>query len=63
MERDRTRQAGGAVKNRLFDEMVSLPKGTYTLRFKTDESHAYGDWNDDPPFDPEHYGVTVYVLK
>jgi hypothetical protein len=63
LERDRTRQAGGAAKNRLFDEMVSLPKGAYTLRFKTDESHAYGDWNDGPPFDPEHYGVTVYVLK
>jgi hypothetical protein len=63
MVRSRTVHAGGAAKNRLADELVSLPKGTYTLRFKTDDSHAYGHWNDDPPWDPEHYGVTVYGVK
>ncbi len=63
MERGRTHHAGGAFKNRLADEVVRLPKGTYTLRFKTGDSHAYGHWNDDPPWDPEHYGVTVYAVK
>jgi hypothetical protein len=63
MERGHTQHAGGAVKNRLVDELVSLPKGSYTLRFKTDESHAYGDWNDGPPFDGDHYGVTVFALE
>ena len=61
MEYGRTRHAGGALKNRLADELVSLPKGTYSLRFRTDDSHAYGHWNSDPPRDPEHYGVTVYA--
>jgi hypothetical protein len=60
MVRDRTQHAGGAFKNRLTDELISLPRGTYTLRFKTDDSHAYGHWNAEAPFDPEHYGVTVY---
>ncbi|BDU68580.1 hypothetical protein GETHOR_06810 [Geothrix oryzae] len=63
MERSRTHHAGGATKNRLADEVVSLPKGTYTLRFRTDDSHAYGHWNSDAPWDPEHYGVTVYAGK
>ena len=63
MVRSHTVHAGGASKNRLADELVSLPKGTYTLRFRTDDSHAYGHWNDDPPWDPEHYGVTVYAVK
>ena len=63
MERARTHPAGGAAKNRLVDEVISLPKGAYTLRFKTDDSHAYGLWNDDAPWDPEHYGVTVYSAK
>jgi hypothetical protein len=63
MDRGRTQHAGGAVKNREADELVSLPKGTYTLRFKTDNSHAYGHWNSDPPWDQEHYGVTVYAAK
>lgn len=59
----RTSHAGGATKNRLADEVISLPKGNYTLRFKTDDSHAYGHWNSEAPWDPEHYGVTVYSAK
>jgi hypothetical protein len=63
MVRSHTLHAGGASKNRLADELISLPKGAYTLRFKTDDSHAYGHWNDDPPWDSEHYGLTVYAVK
>jgi hypothetical protein len=63
MVHSHTFHAGGATKNRLADELISLPKGTYTLRFKTDDSHAYGHWNDDAPWDPEHYGVTIYAVK
>lgn len=63
MERSRTQHAGGAVKNRLADEVIHLSKGAYTLRFRTDDSHAYGHWNSDAPWDPEHYGLTVYALK
>lgn len=61
MELDRTQPAGGASKNRQADEVVSLPKGAYTLRFRTDDSHAYGHWNSSPPWDTEHYGITVYA--
>lgn len=63
MAYDHTLFAGGAAKNRLADEVVSLPKGTYTLHVRTDDSHAYGHWNSDPPWDPEHYGLTVYAGK
>lgn len=58
-----TQHAGGATKNRQADKVISLAKGTYTLRFRTDNSHAYGHWNDDPPYDPDHYGLTVYLAK
>ena len=63
MDRVRTLHAGGSAKNRLLDEVISLPKGSYALRFKTDDSHAYGHWNSDAPWDQEHYGVTVYAVK
>ena len=59
----RTRYAGGAAKNREADELVALPAGSYTLRVRTDDSHAYGDWNAARPWDPEHYGATVYAVK
>ena len=59
MDYDRTEHAGGAEKNRMIDESVSLPKGEYTVVFQSDDSHSYDDWNDSPPFDPEHWGITI----
>jgi hypothetical protein len=51
--------AGGARKNRVFDGTVKLPAGTYVVHYESDGSHSYEDWNDDPPDDPEGWGVTV----
>jgi hypothetical protein len=58
-----TQHAGGATKNRRFDGTVHLPAGDYTLRYETDGSHAFGDWNAQPPDDPEMWGITVYKTK
>ncbi len=59
MDIDRTEHAGGAEKNRIIDEVVTLPKGDYSVFYKTDDSHSYDDWNSSPPFDPEHWGITL----
>jgi len=58
-----TEYAGGARKNRLFDGTITLPAGKYMLFYETDDSHAYSDWNDSPPDDPEGWGVTVSLVK
>ncbi len=60
MESRKTFHAGGASKNRMVDEVITLPKGKYILYYTTDDSHSYEEWNDDPPSDAEHYGVTIY---
>ena len=59
MDVDRSLYAGGASKNRYVDEVVALPRGSYIVTYITDDSHAYGEWNAKPPFDPEHYGITI----
>lgn len=59
MDVDRTYHGGGATKNRFVDELVDLPRGSYIVTYLTDDSHAYGKWNADRPFDPERYGITV----
>lgn len=56
---DRSMYAGGASKNRYIDEVITLPRGSYIVAYNTDDSHAYGEWNAKPPFDPEHYGITI----
>lgn len=54
-----TQQAGGARKNRMVNETIQLPAGKYSVHYRTDDSHAYDDWNDDPPWDPLRWGITV----
>ena len=58
-----TEHAGGAKKNRRFDGVIRLPAGDYVLRYETDSSHSFGDWNAAPPDDPEAWGITVYRVK
>ena len=51
--------AGGSKKNRAVRTTVHLPPGAYRVRYETDDSHAYNDWNADPPRDPDAWGITV----
>lgn len=58
----KTQWAGGARKNRKVDQIIKLSPGRYTVFFETDGSHSFNDWNDDPPDDPIHYGITIYSV-
>lgn len=55
----KTEHAGGAKKNRMFNDTILLEKGDYELHFVTDGSHAFMQWNATPPHDPDSYGITV----
>ena len=52
--------AGGGRKNRVVNTTIVLDKGEYTLRYKSDDSHSYNNWNVDPPEDPEYWGITLF---
>ena len=58
-----TEHAGGASKNRMINEVVRLRAGGYTVRYRSDGSHSFEDWNDTPPRDPDHWGITVRIEK
>lgn len=59
MTRANTEQAGGADKNRMFDGIVHFPRGKYLVRYVTDDSHSFGDWNSTAPYDQDHWGIVV----
>ena len=59
MEEPKTTHAGGARKNRQVDQVITLPAGNYRLRYKSDDSHAFDNWNAMPP-DINFWGVAVY---
>jgi hypothetical protein len=49
MEMEKTTHAGGALKNRRQEDTLTLPAGIYTIHYQSDESHAFGAWDDTPP--------------
>jgi hypothetical protein len=61
MEYKNSRYAGGAVKNRLSSEILTLPPGEYYAYYETDESHSFGNWNANPPEDAVRYGLTLTI--
>ncbi|NIR48810.1 hypothetical protein GWO43_10285 [candidate division KSB1 bacterium] len=56
----KTDHAGGARKNRLYNQVISLEAGEYIVFYETDDSHSFNDWNASPPYDPINWGITVY---
>jgi hypothetical protein len=57
----KTKNAGGASKNRLFNRKISLDAGEYTLHYTTDGSHSYNSWNSSPPKNQASYGITLLL--
>jgi len=55
-----TEHAGGAQKNRRFDGTITLKPGEYIVHYRSDDSHSFEGWNDDPPADPFNWGITIY---
>ena len=49
MEMEKTTHAGGALKNRRQEDTLTLPAGIYKIHYQSDESHAFGAWDDTPP--------------
>jgi ligand-binding sensor domain-containing protein/serine phosphatase RsbU (regulator of sigma subunit) len=49
----------GALKNRVKAEIISLEPGNYKLRYISDDSHAYGKWNEPAPEDSAWWGIQV----
>ncbi len=60
MDYRNSEHAGGAKKNRAFNETVTLPKGEYRVYFESDGSHSYRRWNSSPPRDQEMWGITIF---
>ncbi|MCZ6767166.1 MAG: hypothetical protein O7D32_09580, partial [bacterium] len=57
----RTEHAGGARKNRVYKNTISLPKGSYAVFVVSDDSHHFDDWNRRPPDDPFFWGLTIQL--
>jgi hypothetical protein len=58
---DNFRHGGGAEKNKLARETITLSAGNYVASYATDGSHSYEAWNEAPPLDPEGWGLILWA--
>jgi len=59
---EHTRPAGGDARNRRADTTLTLTPGSYTAHFRTDFSHAYGQFEYPAPDEPEAWGLRIERL-
>jgi hypothetical protein len=57
-----TEPAGGARKNRMYDDDILLDPGTYEVYYISDGSHSFNDWNASRPDDPVNWGITISIM-
>lgn len=62
MEWKNTRHAGGAGKNRVVEEELTLDPGSYEVVYVSDGSHSFEGWNAGRPHDSLNWGITVSRL-
>ncbi len=60
MNYEDTDNGGGASKNRFAETVLRLKKGEYLIRFISDDSHSYNDWNATKPRHAERWGITLF---
>jgi hypothetical protein len=62
MKEPETTHGGGAGKNRKVDTVITLPAGKYRLRYKSDDSHSFDNWNAMPP-EINFWGIALYLKE
>ena len=55
--------AGGVVQNRMASAELDLTPGIYLASYRSDATHAYDNWQGNPPFDPFGWGLTVSMSE
>lgn len=62
MTRRNSEHAGGDDHNRKFDGLLELEPGNYTAHFKTDFTHAFGDFGEGGPDRPSEWGIRIETI-
>jgi serine phosphatase RsbU (regulator of sigma subunit) len=58
-----SKHAGGAYKNRMQIWSGVLNKGSYNLKYKSDDSHSYDSWNETVPIHQDWWGIQIFEIN
>jgi len=63
MNYEGSKAAGGDDMNRQQMDVLNLEAGTYRLRYISDDSHSYANWNKRKPQFPERWGIVIFAMN
>ncbi|MCH8122254.1 MAG: hypothetical protein IH853_03950 [Bacteroidetes bacterium] len=63
MEWENTVPAGGAKTNRMFNGVLDLSPGVYRAVYRSYGSHSVSNWNANPPYNPDGWGITLFGVN
>ncbi|GMQ83099.1 MAG: hypothetical protein BMS9Abin05_2577 [Rhodothermia bacterium] len=63
MEWENTVPAGGAESNRMFYGALDLSPGVYRAVYRSYGSHSVSNWQANPPYNPDGWGMTLYGVS
>ena len=59
----KTYHLGGDPKNRVMIDVIDLKPDNYKLRYISDDSHSYDNWNATQPKYPQFWGIHIVELE
>lgn len=63
MDYEKTNQDGGATRNRIQIEVLTLKPGQYNMHYRSDDQHSYNRWVNEPPEHPGLWGIQIFLLS
>ncbi|MDA1029353.1 MAG: hypothetical protein O3B41_09925 [Bacteroidetes bacterium] len=63
MSYDASTHAGGDHMNRTEMTVLTLDPGRYFIRFKSDGTHNFGNWNKSEPESGERWGIALFAMN
>lgn len=62
MRYENSTHAGGATRNRVLMEVMTLQPGNYQLRYRSDHEHSHNNWVGNPPEYASLWGIQLFLL-
>ncbi|MEN8250395.1 MAG: SpoIIE family protein phosphatase [Bacteroidota bacterium] len=54
---------GGDKKNRINVDLIKITPGKYYLKYRSDESHSFDNWNGEPPEYEHLWGIRIFEIE
>jgi len=59
---EKSRNAGGSIRNKATVDVIYLQAGKYKLKYKSDNDHAFESWDGEAPTQVNDWGIQIAII-